>query len=69
MNNSTPPISDIRHELGRICDKISSRDCGKPCCPLNELCAALGNPRTTKAEYVRAMYLIYKHRQEKGAKP
>ena len=31
--------------------------------PLWDLCAALGNPRTTKAEYVKAMYLIYKHRK------
>ena len=59
---------DMRHELARVCDKIDRRDCGKPCCPLYDLCAALGNPRTTKAEYVKAMYLIYKHRQNHKVK-
>jgi hypothetical protein len=63
MNYGKITAKDMRNELGRVCDKVDKRDCGKPCCPLYDLCAALGNPRTAKVEYVRAMYLIYKHRK------
>lgn len=63
MENKKITATDMRHELARVCDKVDRRDCGKPCCPLYDLCAVLGNPRTAKAEYVRAMYLIYKHRK------
>lgn len=63
MYHTKLTAADMRYELARICEKVNNRDCGKPCCPLWDLCAALGNPRTTKAEYFKAMYLIYKHRK------
>ena len=63
MYHTKLTATDMRHELSRVCEKVDNRDCGKPCFPLYDLCAALGNPRTTKAEYVKAMWLIYKHRK------
>ena len=54
----------MRRELiNDVCSKIANRDCGKPCCPIYDICAALGSPNTAEADLIKAMFLIYKHRK------
>lgn len=55
---------DMRKELARICDEVPTRSCGSRTCKLAKLCAVFGNPRTTDAESVKAMYNIIKSNQK-----
>ena len=50
---------DMRKELVKVCDKIPPRSCGSRACRLSRICAVFGNPRTTDAASVKAMYLLF----------
>lgn len=52
-------VRDMRKELVKVCDKIPPRSCGSGKCRLSRMCAVFGNPRTTDAASVKAMYLLY----------
>ena len=54
----------MRRELiTDVCNRIANRDCGKPCCLIYDICAALGSPTTADADLIKAMFLIYKYRK------
>ena len=61
------PVPKMRQELARVCNRVEKRNCRTPYCPLYELCLIFGNPnlKTTKAEYIRAMYMVYMARKRK----
>lgn len=50
---------EMRKELVKVCDKIPPRSCGSRACRLSRMCATFGNPLTTDAASVKAMYLLY----------
>lgn len=50
---------EMRKALVRVCDKIPPRSCGSGKCRLSRMCAVFGNPRTTDAASVKAMYLLF----------
>lgn len=50
---------EMRKELAKVCDEVPPRSCGSRACRLSRMCATFGNPRTTDAASVKAMYLLY----------
>ena len=62
-------IKEMRWELSRVCERVDKLSCGTASCPLAYACEVFGNPHTTDAAGVRAMYRIYQHEKMKNPNP
>jgi len=65
MSDNKQRYYQRRRELCRICESVRNFSCGTPRCPLAYPCEVFGNPHTTDAESVKAIYKIYQHEKNK----